>query len=76
MKDGEILLATLCGYVFVTVGGALAITQGSQYFWSQQYAHATHRGSALATGFGIAVVVIGIVWLSSAMKLRKLADKK
>lgn len=76
MNNGEMLLATVCGYLFVMLGGALAITQGSQCFWSQQSSHAIHRGSALEAGFGIAVMVIGIIWLSSAMKLTKLLNKE
>jgi hypothetical protein len=69
MNNGERIIASVVGYVFMALGGAIAITQGSQVFWSEQYAHAVHRGSALHAGFGVALMVAGAIILLNVGRL-------
>jgi hypothetical protein len=59
---GKILMILIGGSIVLMLGGYLAITEGSQYFWSQQYAHAVHRGSAWFAAVGITLMVLGIVY--------------
>jgi hypothetical protein len=53
------------GIILVVFGSKLAITQGSQYFWSQQQGlyHSQHIGSADWAAFGIGLIVVGCILL-------------
>jgi hypothetical protein len=68
MTNGDRVILIAVGLLLTVAGGDLAITQGSQYFWSQQHLHAQHVGSASEAAYGIALLMMGLILLAKGFR--------